>query len=107
MSLPVVNLKSALVNAKGFILQPWITFFQQFVQAPQASMGVTIGSSPFSYVAVEPGLLVASGGTVSGITLTRGSTTVTISGNSVSLEIKDVAEVTYSVAPTLEFFPRY
>ena len=105
MTLILPNLKSALVNAKGFVLQPWISFFQQFTQAPSQVIDLNVTASPFSYTAVEPGILVLSGGTISTITLTRGNTTVTITGSFVPLAIQDMVTITYSVLPTVQFFP--
>ncbi len=107
MTLILPNLKSALVNAKGFVLQPWITFFQQFTQAPSQVIDLNVASSPFSYTAVEPGFLVISNGTVSAVTLTRGSTTVTGVGTLVPVAIGDVVAITYSAAPTVQFFPSF
>ena len=105
MTLILPNLKSALVNTKGFVLQPWISFFQQFTQAPSPVLGLNVSASPFSYTAVEPGILVVSGGIISTITLTRGNTTVTVMGSFIPLSIQDMATITYSVLPTVQFFP--
>ncbi len=105
MTLKLPNLQSALVNAKGFVLQPWISFFQQFTQAPSQVIDLNVNASPFVYTAVEPGILVISGGTISAITLTRGSTTVTIMGSFIPLAIQDMVTITYSVLPIVQFFP--
>lgn len=107
MTLILPNLKSALVNAKGFVLQPWITFFQQFTQAPSQVIDLNVIVSPFSYTAVEPGFLAITGGTISAITLTRGSTTVTITGDLIPVAIGDIVAITYSVLPTVQFFPSF
>ncbi len=107
MTLILPNLKSALVNAKGFVLQPWITFFQQFTQAPSQVIDLNVIVSPFSYTAVEPGFLAITGGTISAITLTRGSTTVTITGDLIPVAIGDIVAITYSLLPTVQFFPSF
>lgn len=99
MTLPIVNLKSALVNAKGFILQPWITFFQQFTQAPSKATSVTSNN----YVAAEPGILAVVGATT--VTLTRGSLSVTITDQLILVAIKDT--VSWTGAPTVTFFPSF
>jgi len=107
MTLILPNLKSALVNTKGFVLQPWITFFQQFTQAPSQVIDLDVNGSPFSYTAAEPGFLAITGGTISSITLTRGSTTVTVTGDLIPVAIRDVVSITYSVLPTVQFFPSF
>jgi hypothetical protein len=100
MSLPVVNLQSALVNAKGIILEPWIQFFQQFVQKPTAASAQSVNAS---YTAKEPGSLSVVGGTA--LQITRGSTTVAVTGNFIPVEIGDV--VSWTGGATVVFFPRY
>jgi hypothetical protein len=100
LSLSVPNLQSALVNAKGIVLQPWITFFQQFVQTPSAAMQQSANSS---YTAKEPGTVSIAGGTA--IMFTRGSTAVSVTGNLMPVEIGDV--VSWSGPATIVFFPRY
>lgn len=102
MTLPVVNLKSALVNKAGFILQPWITFFQQFTQAPSRATAVDVSSG--SYTAAEPGILFVTGATT--ITLTRGTTTVTTTDNFVPVAIKDTVTFTGG-SPVATFFPSF
>lgn len=100
MSLPVVNLQSALVNAKGIILEPWIQFFQQFVQKPTAASTQSVNAN---YTAKEPGSLSIVGGT--GLQVTRGSTTVAVTSDFLSVEIGDI--VSWSGSPAVVFFPRY
>ena len=107
--LPVPNLFAALVNpSTGKLLPPWNSWFQQFSQqAPQVA-AITVGTSPFSYTANTPGNLIISGGTVSLITLTRGTVTITIASSTadpviVPIAIGDTVEITYTVLPTIQF----
>lgn len=96
------------VDIAGRILQPWQQYLQQFTQAPPPFMQITVDGSPFSYIAREPGYVIISGGTVSAITLTRGSTTLTFTGQlQVPVSINDTVTVTYSVLPTIRFIPIY
>jgi hypothetical protein len=105
---PVPNLMSRIVDAAGLLLRPWNSFFQQFTQAPPAAIDITVGASPFEYEAREPGLISISGGTVSSITFTRGGDTVTVTNQAlIPVYLKDVIEVTYTVLPTMKFFPNY
>ncbi len=91
---------------------PWVQYLQQFTIAPPAFMDVTVSISPFEYQAKEPGNLFVSGGTVSGITLTRGNDTITVAPNTanpriIPVAVNDIVEVTYSVLPTIKFIPLY
>ena len=101
MTLPVINLKSRLVNGAGFILQPWITFFQQFTQAPSVATSVSANGS---YTAKEPGIL-AIVGAIGNATLQRGSMSVSVSDNLIPVAINDI--VTWSGSPTVTFFPSF
>jgi hypothetical protein len=75
MTNPVVNLSSPLVDTKsGNVIPPWNSFFQQFTQAAPAVAPVT--QNPFTANAI--GKVVITGATT--ITLSRGSTSVNISG---------------------------
>lgn len=98
-------------NAKR-IKEPWVQYLQQFTIEPPAFEDITVGASPFEYRAEAPGNIYISGGTVSGITLTRGSDTITIFSNTstprlVPVAINDIVEITYSVLPTVKFIPSY
>jgi hypothetical protein len=101
MTLPIINLKSRLVNGAGFILQPWITFFQQFTQAPSVATSVNANGS---YTAAEPGILAVIGA-IGNVTLQRGSMSVSISDNLIPVAIKDV--VTWNGPATVTFFPSF
>jgi hypothetical protein len=106
--VPLPNLRSKVVNALGILVAPWNSFLQQFVQAPPNALPVTLTGSPFEYQAAEPGLLTIVGGTVSIINYSRGSVTVNVTGSRfVPVCLNDIVEITYSVAPTVYFFPNY
>ena len=109
MSLLIPNLSAPLTDNHGLIKsQAWISFFQQFVQAPSGTSSLIVGASPFAYQAREPGLINVSGGTVSAISLTRGSTVIDVTGlKLIQVAIKDTVTVTYSVLPTILFIPNY
>lgn len=95
-------------RATGFILQPWIAYLQQFTQAPPRFVQVIVDISPFSYTAKEPGFVVISDGTVSAISLIRGTDTLDFTGQAqIPVSINDVVEITYSVLPTMTFIPIY
>lgn len=101
---------SQFVDKAGKIIQPFISYLQQFTIAPPAFASVIVGSSPFSYTAKEPGNLYISGGTVSAITLTRGNDTITLSTTRpllIPVAIEDTVLITYTVLPNLKFIPSY
>jgi hypothetical protein len=79
--------------------------FVAFAGAGAAIVPVTVGASPFAYTATTGGTLAISGGTVSAVTLTRGTTTVPVSPASVPARNGDVVTITYTAAPTVNFIP--
>lgn len=106
--VPLPSLSSWLVDKSGRLLNPWISFLQQFVQAPPAFASVTVGASPFAYEAAEPGTLAITGGTVSDVSLTRGTDTISFGSiKTISVAINDTVTITYSVLPTVQFIPSY
>ncbi|CAJ8797178.1 Uncharacterised protein [Burkholderia pseudomallei] len=77
--------------------------------AAGAIAAVTVGASPFAYTATSAGMVVISGGTVSAVTLKRGSPAAISVGETsgvVPVSAGDIVSVTYSAAPTMSFVPR-
>lgn len=106
--LPLPNVLQEFVNRAGIIKNPWIQYLQQFTIAPPSFIDITLTGSPFEYIAREPGNLFVSGGTISLITLTRGTETLTVTGSIlIPVAVADVVEITYSVLPTIKFIPSY
>jgi len=105
--LPFPSVIQDFVDTYKKIKEPWVQYLQQFTIAPPAFMDITVGLSPFEYQAKEPGNLYIAGGTVSGITLTRGTDTITVTGNLIPVAVNDIVEVIYSVVPTIKFIPSY
>lgn len=106
--VPLPNLSAWFVDKKGCIVRPWISFLQQFVQAPPPFLNITPDPSPFIYQASEPGTIAVIGGTVSQIDLIRGSDTLNVTGSIlIPLSIADGIEITYSVLPIVTFIPSY
>lgn len=69
---------------------------------PIGVTAVTVGASPFSYVAPADGVLSIVGGTVSALAYIRQSTTVTLPLTGlVPVKKGDTVRITYSVAPTV------
>lgn len=106
--LPLPNLLQPFVGGMGRLKAPWNFYLQQFTQAPPNIASIIVGISPFSYTAVEPGNIAITGGTISAITITRGTVTINVTGQKIiPVAINDIVTVTYSVLPTIQFLPSY
>lgn len=96
------------VNKAGKILQPFISYLQQFTIPPSNILAVIVGTSPFSYQAKEPGNVFVTGGVVSAIHLIRGAIDLNVTGQKIiPVGILDIVIVTYSGLPTIRFIPSY
>lgn len=105
--LPLPNMVQPFTDAARRIAKPWNYYLQQFTQRPPAFMNV-IGASPFSYIAKEPGYLIATGGTITALHLIRGSDDIDLTGQKIiPVSIEDTVIFTYSVLPTIRFVPIY
>lgn len=107
---PFPNVTQFFVNRLGTILQPWMGYLQQFTIPPPPFMPIDVGASPFEYEAKEPGNLAISDGTVTLISITRGSDTITLGAGTdrfIPVAINDIVTITYSVLPTIKFVPSY
>lgn len=103
IGVPSVN--QPLVDEQGRLSQVWFRFFQSMVNQPPAATQITVGASPFAYVVNVPGTVFISGGTVTGLSVSRGTASVSITGQSVPVSQGDIVTVTYSVLPDVWFFP--
>ncbi len=107
--VPLPNLLAPIANKLGKILAPWNSYLQQFTQAPPNFMLQTLSGSPFVYTAHEPGTVAIEGGTITGVTLTRGIVDIVLGTTPklVPVAINDVVTITYSVLPTVSFIPSF
>lgn len=106
------NITQRFVDAAGIILQPFISYLQQFTTSPPPFVDINVGASPFEYEAAEPSFVYITGGTVSEITLTRGTDTIIIAPDTtiprlVPTAIGDIVTVTYTVLPTMKYIENY
>jgi hypothetical protein len=104
------SLFAKLVNGDGRLLTPWNSYLQQFTQVPAAAIDITVGASPLSYQAKEPGTIVIVGGTITALTLTRGTVVLTLptATRLIPVCISDILTITYSVIPTsITLLPAY
>lgn len=109
--LPVLNLNSPIAEvrkgAKGvlqaFLIPPWNSFFQQFTQPPPAVADVDFVSGN-NFTPNVNGTLIITGGTISNISLMRGTVTINLTGERIiPVSLNDTVSITYSVAPTVQF----
>lgn len=96
-----------IADGRGFVTTTWQRFFNALVSAAAPIQPVTLTGSPFSYRAGSGGNLAVSGGTVSAITITRGTTAVPTGATSGTFPVAngDVVSIVYTVAPTVSFIP--
>lgn len=71
-----------------------------------ALVPVTVGASPFTYIAPDAGLIVLQGGTVNLVELGRGVTFVNVGllTGAVPVSKGDQVRLTYIVAPAMTYF---
>src|SRR5258708_2468744 len=102
------NLTSRFADAYGTLLKPWVQYLQQFTTAPPGISQSTLGPSPFSYVAAEPGQLIVNNGTVSKIEIIRGNVSLDVTGTKiVPVSVADTVKITFSAVPMVNFLPSY
>lgn len=112
MTQPVLNLNSPIgevkKDARGrlvtYLIAPWNSFFQQFVQPAPAVATIELTGSPFKFTPNVNGNLIVSGGVVSNISLMRGIDTIDLTGEKIiPTAINDSVSITYSSAPSVKF----
>lgn len=97
------------------ILERWLPSLYNAVRdsypvAPKSDpIAVTVPASPASLVSSDPGFYVITGGTITTITLTRGTVTVTLPSSIVQVVVAsgDTLKITYTAAPTVGFWAFY
>lgn len=95
MTRPVLNLNAPIGEVRGnkvYLLPPWNSFFQQFVQQAPAIQTILTTSSPFQ--ANQNGTVIVQGGTV--VNLIRGITTIVLGNGQfvIPVSIGDIVEWT-------------
>lgn len=111
-TLPVYNLNSPIAEIKqgpggklqAYLISPWNSFFQQFVQPAPQVVNVSLTASPFSLTPNSNGTVIVTGGTISNISLIRGTVTINLTGQRIiPMSLNDTLRITYSVAPQVQF----
>jgi hypothetical protein len=98
------------LEQKGVTAKDWFLFWANLFSGlpPGNETALTIGASPYTYVAAVKGSLIVSGGTVSAIAFSRDGSTFYATGQTAGmfpLNARDSLRVTYTVLPTVTFVP--
>ena len=109
----MVRNQMPIVMERALAQKDWYLFFTNLYTAvtdglPQPEEAATVGASPFSYTAVIRGQAHIGGGNVSLVEFSRNGTDwfdTGITAGFVEMDRTDTIRITYSVAPTLTFFP--
>jgi hypothetical protein len=105
--------QTPIVGPGGLLQKDWFLFLTNLYTAviegtPQPEEAAVVTASPFVYEAVIRGQAHVSGGTVSAIEFSRDGTTwysTGITSGFVQMDARDFLRITYTVLPTLTFFP--
>ncbi len=107
--MPTVN---ESLTTKGATTRGWFSFWAGLFsgQATGPASGITVKSSPFSYVAPSGGSVIIQGGTTTQIQFSRDGVNFFVTGVTAGMlpvSQGDTLVVTYSVGPpTMTFVPR-
>lgn len=98
------------LGKQGITSKDWFLFWANLFNGlpPGNETALTIGASPYTYVAGVKGSLIVSGGTVSAIDFSRNGTTFYSTGETAGmfpLNARDSLRITYTVLPTMTFVP--
>ena len=107
MSLPKFGDK--VIDEGGRFTVPWFRFFERLNGKGPAPTVQTLSASPAVLTPNTSGFFTVNGGTVSVIAYRRGTTGTFITSGAtagfVPLRTGDAVRITYTVAPTVNFFP--
>ncbi len=95
---------------RGSTNKDWYFFFAGLFQglAPEPEASITVGASPFAYVAPRGGFVIVQGGAVSLIEFSRDGVTFYNTAQTqgiIPLSSTDQLRVTYSLLPNVTFVP--
>lgn len=102
--------QTPLIERQGLIGKDWYILLVSIYNAVtqglnQAGESLAVDASPLTYQAVIKGQAFVMGGAVSAIEYSRDGTNYFPAVSPVQMAQKDYLRVTYSVAPTITFFP--
>lgn len=100
MTLPVPNLQAAIAEGKGgkvYVIPPWNSFFQQFVQQAPDVADITL---PSPFTANANGTVILTGAAT--VDLTRGLVTINLNGERI-IPVRIGDTVSWTGAATVQF----
>jgi hypothetical protein len=109
----MVRNQTPIMAAGNLVQKDWFILFYNFYLAvteglPQPAVAISLTASPMTYTAVIRGQAHIEGGTVSVIEFSRDGTNwydTGVTTGFVQMDKGDAIRVTYSVAPTIVYFP--
>lgn len=103
----VPSSKQKMVTPEGTVTPEYQRFFNAVAGAATPFASVTRTSSPMSYTASGSGHLNINGGTISGLSLRRAGSTITLTASVLMVPMSngDVLTITYTGSPTITFIP--
>lgn len=112
-SFPMMLNQVPIVMTGGLSQQDWYIFLVNLYRSateglPQPEEAVTLEASPMVYLAVIRGQAHVGGGTVSAVEFSRNGSDwydAGITEGFVQMDKGDFLRVTYSIAPTITYFP--
>ncbi|MEN6505018.1 MAG: hypothetical protein ABFD92_10790 [Planctomycetaceae bacterium] len=108
MSAAIVpSSKQKMVTPEGTVTPEYQRFFNAIAGSATPFASVTRTSSPMSYTASGSGHLNINGGSISGLSLRRAGSTITLSATTLMIPMSngDLVTITYTGSPTLTFIP--
>lgn len=107
MSLP--RFGDPVIDQGGRFTVPWFRFFERLNGKGPVEAAQTVPASPAVFTPTVSGFYTVNGGTVSAIAYRRGTTGTFITSGVVAgfvpVRFGDSIRVTYTVLPTITFFP--
>ena len=106
-----ITVNGKKIEGKAFLIPPWNSYFQQFVQQSPAALDITdlnvdYSSSLFDVTPNANGTIFVTGGTTVTLVLIRGNTSITLTSQSIiPIRIGDILRIGYITIPTIKFFP--
>ena len=96
------------ISVKGQTHTAWYRFFQGVFKGtpPGTESTISVGISPYAYIAPAKGFMIISGGSVSAVQISRTITTLTNQTSGIfPLSQGDTLTVTFATPPTMTWYP--
>jgi len=106
MFFQLPNARNPVSRPDGTTQDYWYRFFSSIYAKPLPEILNTLAASPYTFQSSYNAHILISGGTVQQIQLIRATTTITgLTAGLIYLGRGDQIVITYTVAPTVTFYP--